>query len=326
MTKKFTIDLIDENPNNDKYYWARLTISNWLDAYAKIVEKHTISNYETSFKKEQKNSDLIELAHKGAKENEENFCHDAVSQLLFSLNHVLGLKHLSKNPNIHLLRISSISWYYAIYHSARLMITLKDKTIPYGTHAKTIKTWQDIFVNKAIILPEPYNINVTSLIESEYKEQIKILKNGITLELTKQASNNDEYLSHWASKLNADAKWHREDEENRIKKDYKIDKFSTKDSRTIRDNKLKEKQVGFLNVIFGHRGTLNYRESMYTIYDVNNYEQFNRDISNYYITAYKFFEMACFYFKKKAGNQLWQEIREDLYKKCTIDDETLIIK
>ena len=99
--------------------------------------------------------------HKKSKENQENFCHEAVSQLLFSLNHVLGLKHVSENHHIHLLRMVSISWYYSIYYSARAMIILKNQTIPTKTHAKTIKTWQDIFVYKKIILPEPYYIKIT---------------------------------------------------------------------------------------------------------------------------------------------------------------------
>lgn len=205
MTKKFTIDLIDDQAHLNhtkyphyRYINARKTISNWLDAYAKIVKSHNLSSYEDSFKNEEKDTDLMQLAHKQAMENDDNIFHEAVAQLLFALNHVLGLKELSQNPNIHLLRTSAISWYYAIYHSSRLMITLKNKAIPYGTHAKTIKTWQDIFVYKAIKLPEPYNIMIASLVQKDLEEQIKTLKKGIKLTLKDQANTYDECLSHWA--------------------------------------------------------------------------------------------------------------------------------
>ncbi len=128
-----------------------------------------------------------------------------------------------------------------------------------------------------------------------------------------------------ALKLNGHTKWLIKEEENKIKQEYKID-FYKKDNRKRRDDILKDKKCGFLDIIYGHRGTLNYRESMYPIYDISNYNKYNNDISNYYITAYKFFEMACVYFKKKVGEKLWQEIRTDIYKQCSIVDEEFIIK
>jgi uncharacterized protein (UPF0332 family) len=197
MEEKFTLNLIDPNNKHDKYYWARVTISNWLDAYSKLVEKHTSSTFDTIFANENRISDLTQFTKK-SKENQENFCHEAVAQLLFSLNHVLGLKHVSENPHIHLLRMVSISWYYSIYHSARAMIILNNpNTPPKENHATTIRTWQDIFVYKKIILPKPYNIKITSLVKKDVEEQIKSLKNNVTLELNKQATTFDEYISHW---------------------------------------------------------------------------------------------------------------------------------
>lgn len=119
-------------------------------------------------------------------------------------------------------RSAIVSWYYATYFSASAMIAASSGSIQ-ETHSATAKVWQSDIVEKNLI-PYPFNLLLTSLVQTTADEEIKTYRNGNQYNLNDYA--DDEEIAHGAlvSYLKGTQGYKKWESEERIKtsKEFKL--------------------------------------------------------------------------------------------------------
>jgi len=243
-----------------------------------------------------------------------------MSSLFMAINYLASLsvlKEIKSNVN-DLARISIISWYYGIFHSANAMLVATNRDFIPDNHTNTANVWDDL-IAKHDLIPAPFSYRVSSLIEAEYKGEIESNKDYSTTQLAHFYPQNKQqaksaclsYLKGTASYLN----WKKESEikESKEFRDLGVSDFRTKKARELRDVKLKRHSCCFLHQASRYRGKANYRDSIYLGYGDNNPNLLNFT-DDLFIVLKTFINVVFYYSSKRLEKELFTSFIEDLKK------------
>lgn len=291
---------LDKNTNKRKF--TLIGSIHWINALAFLIREQQI-DFSLFYQKIQK----INLS----KEKINN----VLCSCLMSLDYLNTLARIKELENVdNLIRISIISWYYAIYNAAQSMIIATDGSCPQ-THAKTAEVWNELLASRNLI-SFPFDYNLKSLVEKEYINEISIFESFDQYN-NKKPADNSTARGMCCSYLKNTAKWYAEIHCERIKglKEFKKlnrKDFKTKLSQNIRDDILRKKSISFLHQAFRYRGKSNYRDAPFISFGSSLYVNSSDFISDLHLTAENFIEMAMCYITKRIDQQTYKQFIKDL--------------
>ena len=213
-------------------------------------------------------------------------------------------------------RIAIISWYYGVYFAAKAMVAAYDGSTQ-ETHAKTAKAWDAQIVQRGYI-SQPFAWRLDTLVKSEYEKTVKSL--GDTFHIGKGIpSTEEEAVGACLAYLKGTADHEREKAEADIKRSGEFKKLGVQDFRTnaakqLRDGKLSNKTVCFLNQAFRYRGKANYRDALYLSYGNVKEEDLKQFLEDLYRTLFAFVLQAGCYCELRVKKSCWSDFLDDLEK------------
>ncbi len=242
----------------------------------------------------------------------------AVCEYTFMALQNLSSLYVMKDANrsYDLARIAIISWYYGIYFAAKAMVAAYDGSTQ-ETHAKTAKAWDAQVVQRGYI-SQPFAWRLDTLVKSEYEKIVKSL--GDTFHIGKGIpSTEEEAVGACLAYLKGTAEHEREKAEADIKRSGEFKKLGVQNFRTnaakqLRDGKLSNKTVCFLNQAFRYRGKANYRDTLYLSYGHVKEEELERFLEDLYRTLFAFLLQAGCYCELRAKKSGWSDFLDDLEK------------
>lgn len=166
----------------------------------------------------------------------------------------------------------------------------------------------------------PFNLRVSSLVESVVKSEVELLKDGSSFVLTKKPTNAQDANGACCAYLSGTSKYYRDRLSDELKnsKEFKllgVKDFRTKSARELRDRKLSEKSCSFLNQAFRYRGKANYREALFLGYGSTTEHQLSNYVDDLYAVLAAFVSMAGAFSSKRLGKQIWSEFMADVEAK-----------
>lgn len=252
-------------------------------------------NFTFSFLKELQNEDFKEFKERRLKYyssiNKKTLTFsDENKQFLFEqfffgyklMNNIKLISDLEPDKRIPLIQLTTMAFYYSAYSFANIFLFCQNKNILI-THSKTYKEF-DKFCNR---LSFPFNLKGRfkdgSLSDFELingKGEYK----GFTYDsqaLRRKDLDGFDYKSAIYSYLKGTHKWYWKNS-NQLKqalKELKIKEyadFRKKDAKTIREKHyITLPNANFLSCLYRIRGKVNYRDSIFSLYDLNPGDNFN---------------------------------------------------
>jgi hypothetical protein len=114
-----------------------------------------------------------------------------------------------------------VTWYYGLYYAASAMITAQTGGFQEN-HLSTANAWDSFFPGKGIAL-EPLALRVTTLVQSDCKAEIAVLRAGNLHDLKRTASGAADANGACCAYLSGSANYYRwrAEEELKKSKDFK---------------------------------------------------------------------------------------------------------
>ncbi|MDP3041501.1 MAG: hypothetical protein Q8N62_02020 [Candidatus Omnitrophota bacterium] len=240
----------------------------------------------------------------------------ACERILLAMHNLAALRAFGGIEHKYdVVRSAIIAWYYCIYFSAQVMISVASGAAP-ETHAKTDKVWYSDIVKQRLVV-RPFDLYLNSLISRDVDSEIMRIRGGNTYDLMNYPQNIEEALGCIYSYLNGTASYEREQMEHNIMqgKEFKklgVKNFRTKGARQLRDAWLAKGEVNFLTQAFRYRGKANYRDSIYLSYGQDQSLRIEQFVSDLTSVGEKFLRMTCFYVKRRIAVNSWNEFVNDL--------------
>ena len=205
--------LIDEwtkiDKNKKKIEFVKLGTIHWMSAL-KLLCENNFSGDEL----ERKYKHVI---RKNTSDESDIY---SVSHLLMSLHYLSALNKMGcvKNEAVFLSRSAIVTWYYGICFGAKAMLSATDNSQP-ASHLKTANCWDNqLCENDRVVFP--FNYRVSNLVKKNYEDEISKMSNANRYD-NKCPKNEEQSMGCCCSYLKGTAKWYRENEEKKIKKDNK---------------------------------------------------------------------------------------------------------
>jgi len=294
---------------------------NWMRGLAILTNEDNFTN------------EKIQDYYKNVKQRNKNSDADLVvfENILMSIHNLHSLKLINSKIDTpySIARTQIISWYYSIYYASSAMIGAYSGNTQ-ETHAGTAKVWQNNIVehNLAVF---PFNLALPTLVEKDYKKEIKNMRNGNTFDLNNYPTNVKEAKGALYSYLQGTASYKKWEVEEKLKKskEFKklgVDNFRTKRARELRDSKLQQGMVNFLVQAFRYRGKANYRDSVFLSYGDDRSEELKQFVLDLDTVATAFLKMASTYAKARVHKADWDNFMEDLESNLRFDFDTSILK
>jgi hypothetical protein len=243
----------------------------------------------------------------------------AFEQLLMSLHHVSAL-HSMRGHEIDLARVAIMAWYYGVYCAASAMIAAKDGT-QQQDHAGTSNVWdRQIVANGLAVVPFSYRL--TTLENPAAEQELATLRGSNQSNLGARPSNSTEAYGACISYLSG-TRDYREWQvcEALLQKEMRqlgLTNFRKATARTLRDDRLRGKSLGFLHQAFRYRGKANYRDALFLTYGSHVGATLNGFIEDMEIVLNAFIVMAGAFCAQRIGQSLWQPFHADLSNKLQL--------
>ncbi|MEP1327706.1 hypothetical protein [Pseudophaeobacter sp.] len=239
-----------------------------------------------------------------------------LEQLFLSLHHLSALQQFRSGVrSADYARVGILAWYYGIANAASAMTAAQSGSFQED-HAGTSRIWDEQIASRGMAMT-PFNWRVSSLVEKTYKPEVAAYRNGSTGKLQTKPSTETEALGAAAGYLSGSAKWHawRTEEDLKRSREFKnlgVDNFRTKTARTLRDQRLEKKCIGFLLQAARYRGKANYREALFLAYGSGTETLLSGFIEDMSVVLQAFIAMAGAFAKRKLGKDLWEEFVADV--------------
>lgn len=237
-------------------------------------------------------------------------------QLLFAVHQLSALEALRTLPcKADVARVGIVAWYYGIYAAASAMVAAQDGSFQ-DDHTGTANAWDRQFAATGKSM-EPFALRLSSLVEAEYKAELRGLCRVGSFPLTSKPSNSDEALGACCAYLSGSAGWWKWKSEESLKgsREFKalgVTDFRTKAARELRDTRLRGKSICFLHQAFRYRGKANYREALFLghgHYVETLLVDYIDDLAD---VLHAFVAMAGAFVAKRLGAALWEAFLADL--------------
>lgn len=289
-----TLDDPDGKP--DPGFALRATV-NWMKALRILIEAQKIDFGKAT-----------EFYSKQGKRNMPDREQNTVFQQLFlSLHHLSALEQFREGATTaDYARVGILAWYYGIANAASAM-TVAQAGSWTDTHMTTANVWDyQIAARKMAI--RPFDWRVSSLVEKTFESEVKTYKNGSSGTLMSKPGNATEALGAAAEYLSGSAKYYAWKVETELKKkNSEVDDFRTKKARTLRDQALEKRRMGFVHQAYRYRGKANYREALFLAYGLHVEKTLSGFVEDMSIVLQAFLAMAGAFAERKIGKDLWQE-------------------
>jgi len=237
-------------------------------------------------------------------------------QLLFAIHQLSALEALRSVPcKSDVARVGIVGWYYGIYAAASAMVAAQDGSFQ-DDHTATANVWDKQLAATGKVMM-PFSLRVSSLVETNYKAEIAVIKGGNTYGLKIKPTNSMEAHGACCEYLSGNAKWWKWKTEENIKdsREFKalaVNDFRTKAAREFRDSRLSSKSVSFLHLAFRYRGKANYREALFLGYGHNVETLLNAYLDDLTTVLREFVAMSGAFACKRLGQKLWNEFLDDM--------------
>jgi hypothetical protein len=296
----------DSDFSNPKYAY-NATV-NWMHALKKECADFDIKSLEDFYEKIK---------------SDNNFSKNALVNLFSSINYLQSIRIFNSKNNAKYFnaRLAIIGWYYSVFYAAKAMIQAFNKS-----EANNHKAVADIFhlLSEKNIVKYPFKYSLENLSEKNVESQIETLIDfeGGLKNLGLDLNSDNFPVKHKAIKkcimsyFKGTAEHHRSLEESQVKRidDFKalnVKNFRTKGARKLRDDRLRNKTICFMDQAFRFRGKANYRDTFYFFVNQNDtrLSEFFKDLE---FVAHKFMLMASVFVSKRAGNDKWSQFIDSL--------------
>jgi hypothetical protein len=239
---------LDEPEGVPEPQWALISTINWMAALRKIIE-----NDELNFS----SATVFYSAVPRRTFGSEQEVNTVLEQLYFSLHQLSTLAAFQNFPcKLDVSRMGIVTWYYGIYYAASAMIAAQDGTTQ-SDHAGTASAWdRQIVQNNLAMLP--FKLRVSSLVKSSIESEVDFIRSGNSSDLKRKPENAQDALGTCCSYLSGTAKWYAGRFENDVKKtkefkELNVLNFRKKLAIEIRDQRLSNRNCGFLHQAFRYR-------------------------------------------------------------------------
>ena len=305
MTKNWYLNQLYKNTNQPTLTFAFRGTINWMRALAIVCEEDI-------------NNKSIQKFYNEVNRRKDNNISDlkVFENILMSIHNLHTIVEINKNIEnpYSIARTQIVNWYYSIYYASSAMCAAQSGST-HENHTGTSKIFQNNLVKNKLIM-DPFNLSVDTLIEKEYKNQIKKLRNGNKIDLNTYPTNYVESKGCLYSYLTGTSdyrKWQLEENfKGSIFKQLKVENFRTKQSQILRDEKLEKGFTNFLTQAFRYRGKAHYRDSVFLSYGADNSEQLKQFLKDLEIVAISFIKMSSYYSKKRVKEENWNNFITDL--------------
>lgn len=241
-------------------------------------------------------------------------------QLLFALHQCSALHALCKAPNkADVARVGIVTWYYGIYAGGSAMVTAQDGSFQ-DDHSSTAAVWDKQIASRGYAM-QPFELRLPSLVKKETDLELERLLNVPRFALSGHSpTNNDEAYAARHGYLSGSANWWRWKTEENIRSSsefraLKVDNFRSKVARDIRDNRLKNRSIGFLHQASRYRGKANYREALFLGYGSSVETTLAKYVDDLAAVLDAFVCAAGVFCSLKIGKTAWEEFVSELEEK-----------
>lgn len=239
-----------------------------------------------------------------------------LEQLFLGLHHLSALEQFRGGATgADYARVGILAWYYGIANAASAMTAAQSGSFQED-HAGTARLWDEQIASRGLAMA-PFCWRVSSLVEKTYKPQVEALRNGSSGKLQTRPTTKDDALGAAAGYLSGSAKWYawktEEDlRRNRAFKELGVDNFRSKAARSLRDQWLERKPVGFVHQAARYRGKANYREALFLAYGSGTETILSGYVEDMHAVLKAFLAMAGAFARRKLGKDLWSEFVADV--------------
>jgi hypothetical protein len=242
----------------------------------------------------------------------------AFEQLLMSLHHVSALRAM-RGKEIDMAQVAIMAWYYGTYCGASGMIAAKDGT-QQQDHAGTANVWdRQIVLNGFAVAPFSYRL--TTLEKRVAEQELTTLRGLNRFDLGARPSNSTEAYGACISYLSGTREYREWQVCESLQKELQqrgLSNFRTAEARSLRDDRLRGKALGFLHQAVRYRGKANYRDALFLTYGGQVAATLNGFIEDMEIVLNAFIVMAGAYCARRIGQSLWQQFHADLSNKLQL--------
>ena len=279
---------------------------NWMRAL-RILAEHNAIHFSTAtffYKKEGKRA-LASLVE-----------NTVFEQLFLALHHFSALQQFRDgNTATDYARVGVLAWYYGISNAASAMIAAQSGSFQKD-HAGTAKVWDDQIASRGLAMA-PFSWRVSSLIEKTYKSEVEALRSGSDGQLQSTPISTQEATGAAAQYLSGSAKWYvwKTKEDLKRSREFKamgVNTFRTKAARTLRDEWLDRKTIGFIHQASRYRGKANYREALFLAYGSDTETILSGFVEDMHEVLKAFLAMAGAFACRRLGKDLWSDFVADV--------------
>ena len=303
IVKQGTIEERDGKPDPQ---FALPSTVNWMRALRILIEDQGIDfGTADSFYSTQGKRSMGAL--------EEN---TVLEQLFLGLHHLSALQQFrGGTTSADYARVGILAWYYGIANAASAMTAAQSGSFQED-HAGTARLWDEQIARRGMAMTL-FSWRVSSLAKKTYKPEIAAYRNGSSGKLQTKPPSVTDALGAAAGYLSGSAKWHAWRTEDDLKpsrefKDLGVVNFRTKAARTLRDQRLEKKCIGFVHQAARYRGKANYREALFLAYGAGTETILSGFVEDMSVVLQAFLAMAGAFAKRKLGKELWEEFVSDI--------------
>lgn len=242
-----------------------------------------------------------------------------LEQLFLSLHHLSALQQFTAGVRAaDYARVGILAWYYGIANAASAMTAAQSGSFQED-HAGTARIWDEQIASSGFAMP-PFGWRVSSLVENTYKPEVAAYKQGSIGKLTSKPTSHADAIGAAAEYLSGSAKFYADRAKGDLVKTsqfkaLKVSDFRSKAARTLRDDWLDKKAIGFVHQASRYRGKANYREALFLAYGSSTETILTGFTEDAAVVLRAFLAMAGGFSRRKLGKRLWDEFVTDVDKK-----------
>lgn len=239
-----------------------------------------------------------------------------LEQLFLGLHHLSALEKMqNEKKSADFARIGILAWYYGISNCASAMIAAQNGSFQED-HSGTAKIWDTDIASKGLAM-EPFSWRVSTLLENDYKEEVRIYRANSTGDLQNKPYTAFDAMGAAAGYLSGSAKWYAWKNTEEVRKtsayrDLGVTDFRKKAARELRDSRLSSRSVGFVHQASRYRGKANYREALFLAYGKATDTLLAGFVEDQAIVLRAFLAMGGAFASRKLGKELWAEFVADV--------------
>lgn len=303
IIKQGTISEPDGKPDPQ---FALPSTVNWMHALRILAEDQCI-NFRTA---------VSFYADVGKRSMDVRVENTVLEQIFLGLHHLSALDQFRGGRTVaDYARVGVLAWYYGIANAASAMTAAQSGSFQED-HAGTARLWDEQIASRGLAMA-PFSWRVSSLLERTYKKEVDALRNASSGKLQTRPLTKSDALGAAAGYLSGSAKWYAWKAEVDLKrhrefKNLKVNNFRSKPARTLRDQWLERKPIGFVHQAARYRGKANYREALFLAYGSGTETILSGFVEDMHEVLRAFLAMAGGFASRKLGKDLWSEFVADI--------------